>query len=701
MNRKRELLIRAYLVLGGLILAAIILIASTVKISVIEAGQWRERGDSTKLRFVDIAPDRGNIYSADGHLLATSVPYFDIHMDLNSEPMSDAIFYTHLDSLSWYLSRHVFTEQSSDVIKRLLIRQRDAGNRYFPIKKRATYEELELIRSFPLIRLGKYKGGLVVEQESTRLKPFQNLGHRTIGMHRDEAPSVGLEAYFDEQLRGVAGKRLMQKIGNQVWVPVDDLSEIKPERGSDIITTLDMRMQDICHHALQEGLEKHDADFGLAIIMEVESGAIKAIANLDKLPKGGWWEGYNHAVGDATEPGSTFKLASMLALLEDFGLNVYDTIDINFGYARFGRNEMRDAEPHKSSRVTIKHAFELSSNVGIAKIVNQYYNKDKNAELYIEKLRQFGLDKPTGVEIPGEANPIINEAYGKGWSNVTSLPWMSHGYELKLTALQTLAFYNGVANNGVKMKPYLVDQIVTQGSAKKIKPKVLVKQMASKENIRIAQELLKGVVLYGTGRALRTSKYDFAGKSGTTKLNYWKGTNDEYQASFVGYWPLQDPIYSCIVLVNKPKRKGYYGGTVAGRIFRSIADQCMTTDLRLIKASSAQIEKEDVQKLAPTYQAGYAPDLKKVANWIPLEYNDQAESEWSIFIPEKDSIKLQNRILKPGQVPNVLGMGLRDALFILENRGMEVKVNGYGRVMKQSIEPGAKLNGQKIMLFLG
>ena len=696
------MLIRAYLVLGGLIVMAILLIGSTVKISLFEGSEWRHQGDSTKLRFVDIEPDRGNIYSADGHLLATSVPYFDIHMDLNSEPMSDDIFYKYVDSLSWYLSKHVFIDEAADAVKRRLIRRRNAGDRYFLIKKKSTYEELKLIRGFPMIRLGKYKGGLVVEQGSKRLKPFQFLAHRTIGMNRQHAPSVGLEAYFNQELRGVAGKRLMQKIGAKVWVPVTDLSEIKPEKGADLVTTLDMRMQDICHHALKTGLVKHDASFGLAVIMEVKSGAVKAIANLDKLQKGGWWEAFNHAVGDATEPGSTFKLASVLALLEDFDIDVYDTININYGYARFGKNEMRDAETQKSAKVTIKHAFELSSNVGIAKVVNAFYNEDKNAELYIARLKQFGLDQPTGIEIAGEGIPEFKEAYSKEWSNVTTLPWMSHGYEVELTALQTLAFYNGVANDGIKMKPYLVEQIVSREGQKIFKPEIAVKRIASRENIKIAKELLEGVVLHGTGRSLQTDAYRFAGKSGTTKLEYWKGETGKYQASFVGYWPLEDPIYSCIVMVNEPKKEGYYGGSVAGRIFRSIADQCMATDIRLIQLGALNtMERVPSNPLLPSYQAGYAADLKKVANWIPLDYSDQAEGEWSIFIPEEGQLKLQNRFLKPGQVPNVLGMGLRDALFILENRGMEVKVNGYGRVTKQSIEPGKKLNDQKIMLFLG
>ncbi len=701
MSKKKELLLRAYVVLGGLILLALLLMFSTIKIGVLDANHWREKGDSTKLKFVDIEADRGNIYSADNFLLATSVPLFDLHLDLGSEAMTQEIFDRHVDSLAIALAKYVIKNLSVEDIKRKLVRRRAAGDRYFLIKRNASYEQLQQIQSFPLIRLGKYRGGLIVERKSKRLKPFQDVAFRTIGIHRENAPTVGLEGSFDKYLKGAAGKRLMQKVGKHVWVPVNDLSEIQPEKGKDIVTTLDMRIQDICHHALLHALENHAADFGLAIVMEVETGALRAIVNLDRQKDGSYWESFNHAIGDATEPGSTFKLASMMALLEDGLIDLYDTVFVDHGRAKFGRFSMRDAEWHKHTHISIKHAFEISSNVGVAKVVDAKYGKTGKADQFIRRLRQFGLDQKTGIEIRGEGQPFIRDAYSDKWSKVMSLPWMSHGYELHLTPLQTLTFYNAVANRGKKMKPYIVSEIKQGGKTiKRFKPDVLDQRLASHKTIETARLLLEGVVEHGTARSLRSSKYSFAGKSGTTKLEYWKDQDGKYQASFVGYFPAEKPVYSCIVLVNNPKRNGYYGGTVAGQVFTAIADQCMATDKRLMEVITPA-DTIDIRSL-PTFEAGYSADMKKVLQHLDLPFVDQSDSEWSILMPDNEArLSLENRRLKQGLIPNVKGMGIRDALFILENLGLKVKVNGHGKVLDQSVSPGTPFTGQNILLYLG
>ncbi len=701
MSHKKELLLRAYIIMAGLALLAIVLVGSTVKIGILEADTWREKGDSTKLKFIDIEPDRGNIYSSDGYLLATSVPQFDLHMDLRSEAMTNTIFERHVDSLAYYLAHFVYRNRSVADVRRKLVRRREAGDRYFLIKKNATYEELTSIKKFPLIRLGKYRGGLIVERKSKRLKPFKDIGSRTVGLYRKNAPSIGLEGSFDEYLQGAAGKKLMQKVGNRIWVPVNDLSEIQPEKGRDIVTTLDMRIQDIAHTALMDALLTHDAKFGSAVIMEVKTGAIKAMVNLDKGKRGTYWEAFNHAIGDATEPGSTFKLASMMALLEDGYVDIYDSVNINHGRAMFGKFQMKDAEWRKWTNITIKHAFEISSNVGIAKIIQREYGRTKRAEKYIARLRQFGLHNKTGIEIEGEAAPKIKDAYQKDWSSVMTLPWMSHGYELTLAPIQTLAFYNSVANNGKRMRPYLVQEVRAAGQVlQSFKPKVVKNRIASKETIRTARELLEGVVENGTGRNLRSPHYSFAGKSGTTKLEYWKGEEGKYQASFVGYFPADNPVYSCIVLVNQPTKNGYYGGTVAGQVFKKIADQCMATDVRLVAIAKPK-QDLDVRSM-PVFEAGYTADVVKILDYFDLPYINNANNEWSILMPGDDqTMSLENRALRMYEVPNVKGMGLRDALFILENRGLKVKVNGSGKVVDQSVKPGTKINGQNILLYLG
>ncbi len=679
-------------------MAALLLMFSTARISIIEGRSWKEQGDSTRLKFVDIEPERGNIYSADGRLLATSVPFFDLHVDLGSEAMTNSIFSAHVDSLAECLARDVFKHESTDNVKRRLLRAREAGHRYFLIKRNATYAELSEIREYPLFRLGKYQGGLIIERKSSRMKPFQNLASRTIGLDREFAPNVGLEGSFDEYLKGSAGKMLKQRVSSGVWIPVNDLSEIHPERGKDIVTTLDMRMQDICETELRESLVKHDADFGLVVMMEVETGAIRAMVNLDRNKDGTFEEKYNHAVADATEPGSTFKLASVMALLEDGFIDVEDSVAINHGKAFFGKFKMEDSHWRKEKRVTIKHAFEISSNVGIARVVDDYYGVSDNGSMFIDRLRQFGLNEITGIEIQGEGTPNIKDMDHELWNRTMTLPWMAHGYELEVTPVQTLTFYNAIANNGKKMKPYLVDKVV-QGTKviEEFEPTVLKGKIASKQTIRTARELLEGVVHQGTASQLKSSEYSFAGKSGTTKLEYWTGSN-KYQASFVGYFPAENPRYSCIVMVNNPRQQGFYGSLVSGAIFKDIADKCMGTDVALMKVKT-DIPQEPLTY--PVFEAGYTPDLLKVLQGVKLNYENKADSDWCVLMPGENGVSVENRRLDENVIPNVVGMGLRDAVFILENMGLKVKINGSGRVRDQSIQPGTRLEGQKILLYLG
>ncbi len=698
MSKKSELLLRAYIVLAAIVGVALVLIGATINIGVIQGNDWREKGDSTNLKYFDIEPERGNIYASDGYPLATSVPYFDIHLDLKSEAMTQKIFDANIDSLAHCLSKNIFKGESTTSVRRRLVRRRKAGDRYFLIKKNVTFEELKMILKFPLIRLGKLKGGRIIERKSRRLKPFRAMAARTIGLDRDNAPSVGLEGSFDESLRGDAGKILMQKVGN-VWIPVHDLAEIQPQQGQNIVTTLNMRMQDICHTTLENGIIQHQADFGLAVIMEVKTGAIKAISNLDRNGQS-VTEKYNHAIADATEPGSTFKLASMMALLEDKLISLDDTVEINHGRAQFGKYKMKDSEWNKHIRVTARSAFEISSNVGVATMVDQKYNHGEQPAQFIKRLKQFGLDQKTDIEILGEREPFIKDAFSKSWNKIMSLAWMAHGYELRMTPLQMLTFYNAVANGGKKMKPYIVSEI-NDGSKviEKIEPQILDSRIASPATIDAAQELLEGVVESGTGALFKSRKYNFAGKTGTTKLEYWKEGTEKYQASFVGYFPAESPKYSCIVLVNNPTQKGYYGGTVAGRIFREIADKCMATDIELFADVAGDPLLEVTQM--PTFHAGFAQDMKTVLAELEIDCENQVSEEWAVTIPEEDKMTLKNRKIQKDIVPNVVGMGMRDALFILENQGLKVKINGFGRVREQSIPPGTRCDGQKIMLFLG
>ena len=427
------------------------------------------------------------------------------------------------------------------------------------------------------------------------------------------------------------------------------------------------------------------------------------MVNLDGgSSNGSYRERYNHAVADATEPGSTFKLASMMALLEDGFIDISDSIDINHGRAKFGRYVMQDAHWRKETTVSLKRAFEISSNVGIAKVVDDYYGVGSNASKFLSRLKKFGLHEKTGIEIKGEGTPEIKNTDHPKWNKNMTLPWMAHGYELEVTPLQTLAFYNAVANDGKKMKPFLVNKIKLGTKViKEFKPQVLKSRIASRSTIEKARELLEGVVENGTGRNLKSRHYTFAGKSGTTKLEYWVKGQDKYQASFVGYFPAENPKYSCIVMVTNPKKEGYYGGTVAGAVFKEIADRCMGTDVSLMAFNNNP--KTDIIETLPYFEVGYGPDLLKVLQEVDLDFKYETTNDWVVTMPtdEENGLVVKNRNIDPNLVPNVVGMGLRDAIFILENMGLKVKINGSGKVKDQSLAPGTKLKNQKILLYLG
>ncbi len=717
MEIKNEVLYRVYGVLFGLVLPiAAVLIYQTVKIGYLEGAKWRARGEELYLDYRPLAADRGNILARDGSLLATSIPFFDLYFDPNSTGMSERDFEHHIDSLSWYMANFVDNTFTPGGYKRYLIEQRKAGARYLPIKKKVTYTEKRFIESFPLFNLGRMRGGFIAKQRSERKRPFGLLAQRTIGYVRDGAKPVGLEGYFDRELGGYPGRQLMIKVdgANDIWIPVNDLTELEPESGDDILTTIDINLQDIVERALQRAMDYHAAEWGTAILMDVETGAIRAIANLGRT-KGGWWETYNHAIGSAVEPGSTFKLASMMALLEDGYVDLQDSVDIERGTTRFYDEELTDSNPlsKRLRRISVKDAFKISSNVGISKLVNHYYgtvseaNDNEGAARFIRRLKGFNLHLPTGIEIEGEANPYIKEAYSREdqWSG-TSLPWMSIGYEVKITPLQLLTFYNAVANGGRLMKPYLVSEIQRFGQqVRAFRPTVIDRQLASPQTIAQAQELLAAVVDDGTAYKLKTDRYRFAGKTGTAQINYRRGRNGNriggYQASFVGYFPADKPRFSCIVMINDPSRNGIYGGDVAGPVFREIADNCYQSLLELHPPYNRQGERPLAMNDLPTGSTGHTDDIRAVLGYLGIPFAGAPETPMGVLLRADQQLSLQRRSMPADRVPNVIGLGLRDALYILENQGLEVQVEGVGKVILQSLRPGTPVRGQTIALTLG
>ncbi|MEY3367647.1 MAG: hypothetical protein RI973_802 [Bacteroidota bacterium] len=712
-NVKNEVLIRVYIVLAAIVVVAVAIAAKTVRISIIEGEKWRQKGEALYIKEVPMEAERGNILTEDGSMMATSIPFFDIAFDPNSSAIDTADWNQSLDSLAWCLSTYVNPEYTPGGMRDYLMRQKQEGKRYVIIKKDATITQKERIASFPLFRLGQFRGGLIITQKYNREFPFGMLARRTIGYVSGDSIKVGLEGAFDSELRGEAGTQLMYKVGGGMWIPLENLAKIQPKAGYDLVTTLDVNLQEITEGALAKAMVRHQAEFGTAILMDVKTGAVKAMANLGWTKQGKLMETFNYAVGSATEPGSTFKLASILALLEDDYVDLDDSVDLEQGRTLYFDAEMQDAYPHTLNKVPVMQAFGMSSNVGISRLVQRYYGERNNADRFVEHLRDFFLDVPTEVGINGEALPFFKRAYNAedNWSG-TTLPWMATGYELTLTPLQLLAFYNAVANDGVYVKPYLMKEIQQYGETKKKFPVTEVKgRIASKQAIRKARLLLESVVdsSWGTAYLLRAPNYRFAGKTGTAQLGYQRLENmtkiKGYQASFAGYFPAENPVYSCIVLISQPKVAGYFGGQVALPVFREIADKAIATRLELYPVANAGDEKPaSDSRLLPSYDAGHLADLKKVLKELDIDYHNRTDdADWAILkAAAPDSLKLMKRVTADRLVPNVVGMGLRDALYLLENRGLRVRVNGgYGKVVRQSVRPGTRAARQVVYLQLG
>ncbi len=717
--RKNEVLYRVYFLLFGIVIPiAIALVYQTLTIAYIEGEEWRSKGKEWYLATRPVQAERGNILAENGSLLATSIPYFDIYFDPNSTGMTELDFTSNVDSLAHCLANYVDNSMTPGGWKFHLEERRKSGSRYEPIKRKATFAEKDFISQFPLFKLGQMRGGLIIEQHSERRRPFGMLAQRTVGyVERVGAKPVGLEASFDQWLGGEAGKQLMFQVDkvNDIWIPMDSLALIEPKSGGDVVTTIDINMQDLTEEALLRAMNYHDAEWGTAVVMEVETGKIKAVANLGRTSDG-WWETYNYAVGQAIEPGSTFKLASMMALLEDGYIDLEDSINIERGRTQFYDDVMEDSSPESQSidSTTVRRVFEMSSNVGTAKLVNKYYgkkeriNRNQGAARFIQRLKDFNIHLPTGIEVDGEAKPYIKEAYNDEyqWSG-TTLPWMAIGYELRMTPLQILTFYNAVANEGTLVKPYLVSELQRYGeTAKQFQTTILKRQIASDRTIKIAKELLEGVVDTGTARKLKTDQYHFAGKTGTAQVGYRRTSGGQtlirgYQSSFVGYFPAERPKYSCIVVINKPRRGGFYGADVAGPVFREIADRIFSTNLALQLPINIENKPTLAANQLPTYDSGFRADLQTVLDYLDISYYKGGSSEIAILQARSDSLVVLNRAVSEQKVvPNVTGMGLRDALYLMENRGLRVQVEGWGKVRRQSILPGTRAHGQTVKLFL-
>ncbi|HET6245580.1 MAG: transpeptidase family protein [Bacteroidetes bacterium] len=696
MEAKKGIILRVYLVYLVFALFGLAIIARAFAIQFWEGEHWKMQSENQTLDYREIEAVRGNIFAADGSLLATSIPNYEIRMDMKVG--SQEVFSEKVDSLAFCLSS-LFNDKSANEYKKQLVSAKKAGDRYHLIRRNVNYNQLKKIRNFPICRLGKYKGGFIYLQKNVRERPFQVLAARTIGYAREGVNPVGLEGAYTKELGGVGGKRLMQKIAGGVWMPVNDDTELEPEDGSDLVTTLDINIQDVAEYALLTQLIKHNAAHGCVVLMEVSTGHIKAIANLSKTTEGSYYENYNYAIGASTEPGSTFKLATLMAAMEDGLIKPTDSVDTEDGSMKFYDRVMYDSHKGGYGKITVQRAFEVSTNVGVSKLINSSYAK--NPQKFIDRLNSMNLNNQLNLEIPGEGKPKIKNANDPGWSGV-SLPWMSIGYETRLTPTQILTFYNAVANNGKMVKPMFVKEIKQRGKVvKRFKTEILNDAICSKKTIDNAQRMLEGVVENGTAINLKNASYKIAGKTGTAQI-----ANDKYgykgklshQASFVGYFPADKPKYSCIVVVNAPSNNVYYGNLVAGPIFKEIADKVYATNLDIHKP--IDFEPHLAKTSVPYSKHGYYNDLKKVFETLQIALDNKAQTkEWVRTSTTEKHVEIYDINYTSGLTPNVIGMGLQDASYLLENKGYSVRVTGRGMVKRQSVPAGTRIEKGNIILL--
>jgi cell division protein FtsI (penicillin-binding protein 3) len=664
-------MIRTFLVYIAVLAVGIAILAKAVMVQTKEGDELRALAEHVETRFDTLQASRGDILACDGSLLATDVPIYEVGID--PSVIDSVLFFNGIDLLSQQLN-HMFPKRSAERWKKGLLEAKSKNKRYFLVDLNVTLGQVREMQTFAILDQGR-KGGLSVSQPKfKRIHPYGSLANRTIGYVND-GKLVGLESACDSILRGQDGHRKQRHLHHGVWIPIEDENNIEAVNGNDIVSTLDIGIQDIAERALKHALVENKAEQGCAIVMEVPTGEVKAITNLQRDKETDkCYEGYNFALGVGIEPGSTFKLASMLVLLESYpDLDINSHINIGRGPLVFSNKKMYDDHTiHPDGRVTIREVFEQSSNKGTAKLITDYFGSQP--EKYVNGLYAMGLNVPLNTGMAGEARPYIKHPIfdKKNWAK-TSLPWMSIGYELRLPPLQILTLYNAVANGGKMMKPMFVKEIRKEGiPIQTIEPTVLKEHIASQKTIDSIQSMMKGVVLRGTAKMLKGTEYGIAGKTGTAQLynvekKAYKWVNADgrierdYNVTFVGFFPADNPMYTCIVVISKAKGRFYSAGKVAAPAFKEIADRVYATKIK------GMIEAEPPTERKPEYS--YITD--------PAQY---------------DSLR----------VPDVRGMNVSDAVYLLENMGWATSFEGYGPVVQQSVNAGDTLRkGRVINLKLG
>ena len=687
MSDKKDILWRAYLMYFGFIVVMLIVLFKTFTIQsekVVNVFETETPTEKIPTRLVKRIPRRGEILDIHKTPLVTSVSFFDIHMDATVP--SDKVFNKEITDLARGLSK-LFPNMSAREYENHIRQGRARKNRYLLIKRKATNEERRKIRELPIFKLGRFKGGLIDNEETViRKRPNGELANRTLGYYQNSGGKelrVGIEGAYHEYLSGEPGEEIEQKISTG-WKKTGQIVKDAVE-GADVISTLDKEIQEVAHSELYKQLQNSNAISGSVVVMDVKTGFVRAVVNLTRMQEGVYAESFNHAIGTREVPGSTFKLASLMAALEDKKINIMDTVLATPKYIYYDRS-ISEAHDYNYGRITIKQAFEKSSNV-ISKVIFKAYKKEPQA--FIDRLRSFGFGEPLGIELQGEPNPTLYAPGSKFWWG-GSLAWMSIGYEVQQTPLQMLTFYNAVANNGKMVKPQFVQQI-KRGSeiVKNFKPIVLNEKICSEPTLRILQDCLEGVMKNGTGKNLKSSYFEVAGKTGTAEilndnLKYGNKGEKRYLASFIGYFPVDKPMYSCIVSISA-NGDNIYGATVSGTVFSAIANKVYANSLKYHEAIN---EQKKIIKMAPISMDGNRFDLVKIVNKLNIPYQQFSEEEWVNTKAIDEKIEFHKRIVGKTTIPNVVGMSAKDAVYLIENKGIHVRLKGYGKVVKQSIPAG-------------
>jgi cell division protein FtsI (penicillin-binding protein 3) len=665
-STEKSIINKLYFTSGAMFIFALLVVYKLVAIQFIEGDQYRSLADDKTIKDDIIPSNRGNVYSVGGSLLATSVPKYDIRIDLVTP--SDKNYEAFIEPLCDSLAN--FNNSSSTEYKRKLRLARENKNRYFLLARNLEYSQYLQFRDFPLLNLGAFKGGLIVEQTTKRDYPLGPIAQRLIGYERFDdqgnVTRVGIDGAFGEKyLRGEDGKRRKQKIGKGQWKPIEDYNQVEPQDGYDVYTTIDVNIQDIAHHALLEQLEAYKADHGTVVVMETRTGEIRAISNLGRNKEGLYYERLNYAVGESHEPGSTFKLMALAVALEDKVIDTTTMVDTKKGVLSYYGKKVKDSKKGGYGNISVAKAFEVSSNTGIVKAIYNAYKM--NPQKFVDGLYRMNLQDSLGLPLTGEGKSIIPDPRIQNgrWSGI-ALQWMAYGYGVSFTPLQTLTFYNAIANDGVMVRPKFLREIkAIETSVETFDTEIINPRICSQETVLKLQQLLKNVVEkeHGTGHGLYSSEFSMAGKTGTCQKDYVNKEQLNYISSFSGYFPADDPKYSCIVVIHEPdKSVGYYGADVSGPVFKKIA-QKIFTDAPVID------EVEDVNQESERVKANYD------------NYYAVAQKYKTIM-------------------PNLKGMSAMDAIAILENMGLRVLTEGNGTVSKQSVKSGQKIKPQSVITLV-